>query len=306
MSASRLPPPPPPPPVMSPWRPPAKKGLGGFWDRRSTKGKAGIIAAGIFAAAVLVTPGPTPAPSQPADPVPAAVGQADVATTASPTLRPTATALVVTPPPTTPPPTTPAPSPIPTLSPTPAPSPTPTPRPTPRFIVVSDLVNIESSRAVFRGTTGTYTWSDVSISPYELRVAWDAKAGNTACRIRWALEPEDDDLVAKTVRVASGDRVTGARRIDTSSITGAALTVTSTCPTWQLTMKEAPEPTPKPAARASNCHPSYTGECLKQGAGDYDCAGGSGNGPNYVYGTVRVVGWDEFDLDRDNDGYGCE
>ena len=41
------------------------------------------------------------------------------------------------------------------------------------------------------------------------------------------------------------------------------------------------------------------------GQGDYDCAGGSGNGPNYV-GTVSVVGHDEFDLDRDNDGVGCE
>jgi hypothetical protein len=33
---------------------------------------------------------------------------------------------------------------------------------------------------------------------------------------------------------------------------------------------------------------------------------GSGNGPNYVYGTVRVVGGDPFGLDRDNDGLGCE
>lgn len=40
--------------------------------------------------------------------------------------------------------------------------------------------------------------------------------------------------------------------------------------------------------------------------GDYDCAGGSGNGPNYVQGPVVVVGYDEFGLDRDNDGIGCE
>jgi hypothetical protein len=42
------------------------------------------------------------------------------------------------------------------------------------------------------------------------------------------------------------------------------------------------------------------------GQGDYDCAGGSGNGPNYVSGPISVVGPDEFDLDRDNDGIGCE
>jgi endonuclease YncB( thermonuclease family) len=76
-----------------------------------------------------------------------------------------------------------------------------------------------------------------------------------------------------------------------------------------------PKPTPKPMAtptpkrtsrpQPSNCHPSYAGACLKMGIGDYDCAGGSGNGPNYT-GIVRVVGYDEFDLDRDGDGYGCE
>lgn len=52
------------------------------------------------------------------------------------------------------------------------------------------------------------------------------------------------------------------------------------------------------------CHPSYSG-CLDPDASDYDCAGGSGNGPKYT-GPVRVLGYDEFDLDRDNDGWGCE
>lgn len=65
-------------------------------------------------------------------------------------------------------------------------------------------------------------------------------------------------------------------------------------------------PEPPPTAPPDNCHGSYQGECLEVGIGDYDCAGGSGNGPNYVQGTVRVVGPDEFDLDRDGDGLGCE
>ena len=52
------------------------------------------------------------------------------------------------------------------------------------------------------------------------------------------------------------------------------------------------------------CHPSYSG-CLNPNASDYDCAGGSGNGPYYT-GPVRVVGPDVFDLDRDKDGWGCE
>lgn len=56
--------------------------------------------------------------------------------------------------------------------------------------------------------------------------------------------------------------------------------------------------------KSSECNPNYSG-CLKSGAGDYDCANGSGNGPNYT-GKVKVLGYDEFDLDRDNDGWGCE
>lgn len=74
--------------------------------------------------------------------------------------------------------------------------------------------------------------------------------------------------------------------------------------------KPVPKPPSIPSRPAttkidsSNCHPSYSG-CLKRNAGDYDCAGGSGNGPNYT-GPVRVNGSDPFDLDRDDDGWGCE
>ena len=61
-----------------------------------------------------------------------------------------------------------------------------------------------------------------------------------------------------------------------------------------------------PRTRTENdCHPSYNGACLKKGVGDYDCAGGTGNGPNYT-GRVDVVGPDVFGLDRDRDGVGCE
>ncbi len=53
------------------------------------------------------------------------------------------------------------------------------------------------------------------------------------------------------------------------------------------------------------CHPSYKGACLDPYASDYDCIGGSGNGPKYT-GKVRVVGPDVFRLDSDGDGWGCE
>lgn len=53
------------------------------------------------------------------------------------------------------------------------------------------------------------------------------------------------------------------------------------------------------------CDPNYSGECVPI-ASDVDCGGGSGNGPAYVYGVVKVIGSDIYDLDRDNDGYGCD
>jgi hypothetical protein len=56
----------------------------------------------------------------------------------------------------------------------------------------------------------------------------------------------------------------------------------------------------------SNCDPNYSGQCLEPNAIDYDCAGGSGNGPLYVYGSVQVVGVDHYGLDADHDGIGCE
>jgi resuscitation-promoting factor RpfB len=70
--------------------------------------------------------------------------------------------------------------------------------------------------------------------------------------------------------------------------------------TITLVVAKAPPPPP-----TSNCHPSYTGACLDPSASDYDCAGGSGDGPKYT-GFVHVVGYDEYGLDADNDGLGCE
>jgi hypothetical protein len=54
----------------------------------------------------------------------------------------------------------------------------------------------------------------------------------------------------------------------------------------------------------SECNMNYSG-CLKPNATDYDCAGGSGNGPYYT-GRVQVLGYDEYGLDKDGDGWGCE
>jgi hypothetical protein len=59
------------------------------------------------------------------------------------------------------------------------------------------------------------------------------------------------------------------------------------------------------SAADSDCDPNYEGACLDPSASDYDCEGGSGNGPEYT-GTVTVVGEDHFGLDADGNGVGCE
>jgi FlgD Ig-like domain len=58
----------------------------------------------------------------------------------------------------------------------------------------------------------------------------------------------------------------------------------------------------------SNCTPGYSPCLVNHGGADYDCYGGSGNGPYYTTPGVvyRVTGSDPYGLDADNDGYGCE
>jgi hypothetical protein len=61
-----------------------------------------------------------------------------------------------------------------------------------------------------------------------------------------------------------------------------------------------------PAQQNSGCDPSYPDNCLPSNGGDWDCEGGSGNGPHYIRGPIRVLQPDPFRLNADKDGEGCE
>jgi hypothetical protein len=98
--------------------------------------------------------------------------------------------------------------------------------------------------------------------------------------------------------VISQSRRTGAGVLPVSSIT---LVVAKAPPPPPTTA-----PPPPPTAPPRNCHPSYPDVCLDPNASDYDCAGGSGNGPKYVEGPIQIEGSDPFGLDADDDGVGCE
>jgi hypothetical protein len=66
-----------------------------------------------------------------------------------------------------------------------------------------------------------------------------------------------------------------------------------------------PHVAPIPQEQGSSCDSNYSGACVPI-ASDVDCAGGSGNGPAYTRGPVKVIGIDIYDLDRDGDGIACE
>lgn len=86
-------------------------------------------------------------------------------------------------------------------------------------------------------------------------------------------------------------------------------------PPTRVPSPTSPPPTPVPIPTSpqppqGNCHPSYPDVCIPIGSADYDCAGGSGNGPNYIRGPLRVrhdvPDPDPHGLDRDKDGTACE
>lgn len=125
---------------------------------------------------------------------------------------------------------------------------------------------------------------------------------------------EPDERVAQTQDTDTTTSPTGAPIVEPSTTSQPAATTTrattTTIPpttpppsTVPPTVATAPPPPPT-VAPAGNCDPNYSG-CVPI-ASDVDCAGGSGNGPAYVDGPVQIIGSDIYDLDRDNDGLGCE
>jgi hypothetical protein len=106
-----------------------------------------------------------------------------------------------------------------------------------------------------------------------------------------------------TGRFAAGTVISQSRRIGAGVAPSSAITLVIA---KALPPPPTTQPPPPPTTPTRSCHPSYEGACLDPTASDYDCAGGSGNGPKYVQGTVKVHPPDPFDLDADADGLGCE
>jgi beta-lactamase superfamily II metal-dependent hydrolase len=113
--------------------------------------------------------------------------------------------------------------------------------------------------------------------------------------------PEIPDVIGLTVVQAERSlrRAGFESRVVRSGTSGTPGTITAQAPvagTGARPGREVRITTP-------NCTIGYS-PCLPP-ASDYDCAGGTGDGPKYT-GRVTVSGSDPYGLDSDNDGVGCE
>ncbi|MEV4820428.1 G5 domain-containing protein [Micromonospora sp. NPDC049274] len=118
------------------------------------------------------------------------------------------------------------------------------------------------------------------------------------------------ERTVKDASLAEGKRVVRTRGVDGVRTLTYQVTTTDGVQTGKKLVKSTvtKQPITEVVAvgtkKKSNCDPNYS-PCVPI-ASDVDCAGGSGNGPAYVSGVVTVIGDDIYDLDRDNDGYGCD
>ncbi|MEU5965149.1 G5 domain-containing protein [Micromonospora parva] len=124
--------------------------------------------------------------------------------------------------------------------------------------------------------------------------------------IRYGERTVKDSSLAQGKRVVRTKGVNGVRTLTyevttTDGVTTGRELVKSTVTKQPVTQVVAVG-TKKP--QASKCDPNYSA-CVPI-ASDVDCAGGSGNGPAYVSGPIKVIGDDIYDLDRDGDGTACD
>jgi beta-lactam-binding protein with PASTA domain len=126
-----------------------------------------------------------------------------------------------------------------------------------------------------------------------------AQAALAARGLRWKIS-------YRTSRLRAGTVITQSRKGGTAIPRGTVIVLVIASAPPPPPQPPPPQPPPPPAVPTGNCDPAYPEVCLHDGIGDYDCAGGSGNGPNYVDGPLKVLPPDPFGLDRDGNGTGCE
>jgi hypothetical protein len=162
------------------------------------------------------------------------------------------------------------------------------------------------SSPVAEGSTARSTTPDVSESPSP---AVEKKTITKTQKIPFTKKTVKDSSLAKGTREVTTKGVAGVKTLTYE------VTLTNGVETSRKLLRT--EITKKPVTQVtaigtkvepqqeSSCDPNYGGACVPI-ASDVDCAGGSGDGPAYVRGPVKVIGSDIYDLDRDGDGIACD
>lgn len=136
---------------------------------------------------------------------------------------------------------------------------------------------------------------DVPLVVGETAKRGKAEVQDAGVRAKFDSKPDDLSLCSVADQSDSG-------RIEA----GTKVVLTLQCDEPPPPPRPQAQPEPPPDQPSSDCDPNYEGACLDPSSSDYDCEGGSGNGPDYVAGPIQVVGDDPFGLDRDGDGVACE
>ncbi|WP_238162317.1 G5 domain-containing protein [Micromonospora endolithica] len=169
----------------------------------------------------------------------------------------------------------------------------------------ADADEVAGDTAVATPASPTAAASTVPPSP--------TAAPSPVVRVRTVTETARVRYTIRTVNDANltmGKRVIRTRGVDGARTLTYQVTVTDGVQTGKklvssvVTRKAVTQVVAVGTKARSNCDPNYS-PCVPI-ASDVDCAGGSGNGPAYVSGPVKVIGSDIYDLDRDNNGYGCD
>ncbi|MTK01260.1 G5 domain-containing protein [Micromonospora sp. CP22] len=122
--------------------------------------------------------------------------------------------------------------------------------------------------------------------------------------IRHGTRTVQDPSLAKGKRVVRTRGVDGVRTLTYRVTVVDGVQTSKKLVSSVVAKKAVTEVVAEGTKAAAQCDPNYS-PCVPI-ASDVDCAGGSGNGPAYVTGPVKVIGEDIYDLDRDNDGWGCD
>jgi hypothetical protein len=198
-------------------------------------------------------------------------------------------------------------------TPTPTPTPTPTSTPiakTPCPTVASQSVSAGTTYICTKDEAGKLIWLTASESRdvnAKVAAAAAAKAAaEKAAAEKAAAEKAAADKAATDAAAAEAARAAEVKAAQEAAAARAAAEEAARAAAPPPPQNVAPPPSPAPPAppAPSGCDPNYSG-CVPI-ASDVDCAGGSGNGPAYVQGPVRVIGSDIYGLDNDKDGIGCE